>query len=168
MSSLKKLREAVLSKSLVNSEIINDIAYNARQRGILSGINRYITNFSQFEFLLDKFSIPIFDCNGLTLTEKCSSSSLYKYQITPIGANLMNYIFITQPITLFVIDHPCVNGHGFFIHIFQALGLPIDYNILEISNEKYKQCPSDHNIPYSIDCVKLDNFLCDFKAQLFK
>jgi hypothetical protein len=93
VSSLKKLREAVLSKSLNTGVIINDIAYNARLKGNIIGSNRYITNFSQVESLIHKFSIPILDFGDLTLLEKCSISSLYKYQITPVGANLMNYIF---------------------------------------------------------------------------
>jgi hypothetical protein len=175
VSSLKKLREAVLSRSLETSAIINDIAYNTRLKGDITGSKRYITNFSQVESLIHKFSIPILDFGDLTLPEKCSISSLYKYQITPVGANLMNYIFVTQPLTLFVIDHPLHNNyaHNFFIHVFQSLELSIDYNILNIS----EQCSGieyngldhgDHNVPYSIDCVKLDNFLCDFKAQLQK
>jgi hypothetical protein len=175
LSSLKKLREAVLSRSLETSAIINDIAYNTRLKGDITGSKRYITNFSQVESLIHKFSIPILDFGDLTLPEKCSISSLYKYQITPVGANLMNYIFVTQPLTLFVIDHPLHNNyaHNFFIHVFQSLELSIDYNILNIS----EQCSGieyngldhgDHNVPYSIDCVKLDNFLCDFKAQLQK
>jgi hypothetical protein len=175
VSSLKQLREAVLSRSSETGAIINDIAYNARQKGNVIGSNRYITNFSQVESLINKFSIPILDFGGLTLPEKCSISSLYKYQITPIGANLMNYIFVTQPLTLFVIDHPLHNnyGHVFFSHVFKSLELPITYDILSIS----VRCSSiqydgldhgDHNVPYSIDCVKLDNFLCDFKARLQK
>ena len=174
VSSLKKLRESVLSRSLENSAIINDIAYNARLRGTLIGSNRCITNFSQVESLIHKFSIPILDFGDLTLPEKCSISSLYKYQITPVGANLLNYIFVTQPLTLFVIDHPHYNNHGlnFCSHVFQSLGLPIDYNILKISAqcEQYSPSPDGnvHNSPYLIDCVKLDNFLCDFKAQLQK
>ena len=86
---------------------------------------------------------------------------------------LYSLIFVTQPLTLFVIDHPLHNnyGHIFFSHVFQSLGLPIDYDILNVS----ERCSSivydgldhgDHNVPYSIDCIKLDNFLCDFKARL--
>ena len=172
ISSLKKLRESVLSKSLETGATINDIAYNARLKGNIIGSNRRITNFSQVESLMHKFSIPILDFGDLTLPEKCSISSLYKYQITPIGANLMNYIFVNQPVTLFVIDHPLYDnyGHIFFIHVFQSLGLPITYNILNIS----ERCSSieyngldlgDHNVPYSIDCVKLDNFLCNFRLN---
>jgi hypothetical protein len=173
VSSLKKLRESVLSKSVETDTIINDIAYNARLRGTLIGSNRYITNFSQVESLIHKFSIPILDFGDLTLPEKCSISSLYKYQITPIGANLMNYIFVNQPVTLFVIDHPLHNPQKFFIHVFQSLGLPITYNILNISelcyDPKYKVPDfGGHNVPYSIDCVKLDNFFSDFKTQLQK
>ena len=94
------------------------------------------------------------------------------YQITPVGANLMNYIFVTKSLTLFVIDHPLQNNyaHNFFIHVFRSLGLSIDYNILDISERcsgiEYDGLDhGDHNVPYSIDCVKLDNFLCDFKAR---
>jgi hypothetical protein len=169
VSSLKKLREAVLSKSLNTGAIINDIAYNARLKGNIIGSNRYITNFSQVESLIHKFSIPILDFGDLTLLEKCLISSLYKYQITPVGANLMNYIFVTQPLTLFVIDHPGYNDHShvFFSHVFQSLELPITYDILKISKQCEQYSPSpDGNVPYSIDCVKLDNFLCDFKARL--
>lgn len=175
ISSLKKLRESVLSRSLETGAIINDIAYNARLKGNIIGSNRYITNFSQVESLIHKFSIPILDFGDLTLPEKCSMASLYKYQITPIGANLMNYIFVTESLTLYVIDHPLHNdyGHKFFIHVFQSLGLSIDYNVLNVS----ERCSSieyngldngDHNVPYSVDCIKLDNFLCDFKARLKK
>jgi hypothetical protein len=168
-SSLKKLREAVLSKSLETGAIINDIAYNTRLKGNVIGSNRHITNFSQVESLIHKFSIPILDFGDHTLPEKCSISSLYKYQITPIGANLMNYIFVTEPLTLFVIDHPFHKeySHNFFSHVFHSLGLSIDYNILNISEQCVQYSPSmGWNVPYSIDCVKLDNFLCDFKARL--
>jgi hypothetical protein len=170
VSSLKKLREVVLSASLIGSEVINDIAYNTRLTGQLSGSNRSIANFSQVESLIHKFSIPVFDFGGLTLSEKCSVSSLYKYQITPIGANLMNYIFVTQSLTLFVIDHPFYNnyGHNFFIHVFQSLGLSIDYNILDISEQCEQNKTIDNNVAYLIDCVKLDNFFSDFKSRLPK
>lgn len=167
VSSLKKLRESVLSKSLKTDAIINDIAYYTRLAGNIIGSSRYIENFAQVETLLDKFSISICDFGDLTLTEKCSIASLYKYQITPIGANLMNYIFVTGPMTLFVIDHPYYNDYGlnFFRHVYQALELPIDYNILNITHSEH-DCTPDNNVPYLIDCVKLDHFLCDFMAQL--
>lgn len=167
VSSLKKLRESVLSKSQNSGAIMNDIAYNARLKGNVIGSNRYIENFAQIETLLHKFSIPILDFGDLTLTEKCSMASLYKYQITPIGANLMNYIFVTRPMTLFVIDHPHYNDYGldFFRCVYQTLELPIDFNILNITNCKHDVVP-DNNVPYLIDCVKLDHFLCDLMAQL--
>jgi len=119
----------------------------------LAGHMRRITNDSEVMDFFVKNDFKVDDFVEKTLIEKMVLTAQFKRHITPIGANLINYLFAQNPIDLYVFSHPYFTSHQYFINLFAAMKLPINYHILPAGVEA---TGSDNwvgvgNSPYRID-----------------
>ncbi len=119
----------------------------------LAGRFRRMTNYSEvMEFFVnDNFVVD--DFVDKTLVEKMILTAKFRKHVTPIGANLINYLFAQNPIDLYVLSHPYFNSHQYFINLFEAMKLPIKYHIIPAGIEAVGEDNwiGHLNSPYRID-----------------
>lgn len=161
ISTLKHLRKTVINLQPC-VEITDSIIYNGRiKTDGIAGFHRRITNLLEFNELIKKRNIHIDDFYGKTLADKTLLASKASTQITPIGANLLNYLFVQSNIKLYVIDHPYFDSNDYFKSLFQLIDVPLDYNVLSVSerDKTGNDWTGLHNSPYSINIPIFDKFL---------
>lgn len=162
--AIRYLRNSVIYKSCGDDSPRHQMAFIGRiNTDGISGFNRRIVNSKLVNETLNDLLVPIHDFNGLSLTEKCKLASLYKKQITPIGANLMNFIFCSAPVDLRVIDHVYFKSHQFFENLFSKVGAPVNYRVLSIAEpgDGEDDWPSNPNSPYKINITRFRDELLD-------
>jgi hypothetical protein len=122
----------------------------------MAGQYRRITNDTEVLDFFRKQGVGVDDFFGKTLPEKVQLASQYRVHFTPIGANLINYLFLKNPIELNVFSHPYFVSHGFFVNLYKALDLPITYNIVPCGIEAHGEDNwKSINSPYLVDLYVL-------------
>ncbi len=119
----------------------------------MAGQFRRMTNDSDVLDFFKRNNVVIDDFSNKTLPEKVELSSRFKYIYTPIGANLINFIFTQNEINLYVISHPYFNSHAYFVALFEAMRLPIKYHVIPAGMEAFgdDNWLGQLNSPYRVD-----------------
>lgn len=166
VAALRQLRQKVGFPVQRNPE---QVAYMGRITvDGLAGQHRQAVNNNDAINVIQSHGVHIHDFMGKSLAEKCWITSSYAHQITPIGANIMNYLFATNDVQLHVIDHPYFKNHEYFSNLLKQVGSPVTYNILGIATKASE--PHDWsgnlNSPYAIDIDGLQQFLSGLQPKL--
>lgn len=129
-----------------------------------SGKYRYMINEEDFLEKLNVSQPLIVDYyEDKSLSYKISSVNSCGIYITPIGANLMNFIFSQHEINIFVIAHPVVNNVRWFTKFFKSICSTI--HIMPITQtwfdeEKYNK--EQRNFPYFIKIDESVRYIVDY------
>lgn len=115
--------EAVQSAVPVSGEKV--VFFGRRPDAKYQGNTRVMVNADDFGAALDSCDIEIRNFDGKTMTEKAAACRDVSMAISPVGANLMNLIFLPTTATLAVVEHPIFKSTYFFPHIFKALGFDV-------------------------------------------
>jgi capsular polysaccharide biosynthesis protein len=95
---------------------------------------------------------------NLTILEKASILQGKKKIISPIGANLMNFIFLREDVRIGVIGHPGLNQFKWFQKLLMSVNPSL--NIL-LFDEVYAE-NSTQNSPYSVNIEEFDSWISNF------
>lgn len=96
--------------------------FGRRPHPSYQGNGRVLTNHAQLEAAIRLAGGEIRDFDGKSLVEKAAVCSDVAAAISPVGANLMNFIFLPLSASILIIEHPVFRGEFFFTHLFQAMG----------------------------------------------
>lgn len=159
IAALLNLRERIPN---VQTEACGDVYLARKNVKGMAGQHRRIVNESEVFELFELKNVFIDDFAGKTLSEKSILASSYRNSYTPIGANLINYIFAKNEIDLHVIDHPYFKSHEYFKNIFHSLRLPISYHIITCVTRANGEDDwvGQLNSPYRVDIKKLEDYIC--------
>jgi hypothetical protein len=89
------------------------------------GNKRFIRNTDSLITSLAEYGFHCIDFDQKSIVEKAQILSSAKLAISPIGANLMNFIFSPQDLYLIIINHPLFKGVNFFADIYTRMNFGI-------------------------------------------
>lgn len=165
--ALRQLRERVCGQWEATT-VLPGVAYVGRlaTQG-MAGQTRRMTNDEDVLRRLRAAGVSIDDFYGKTLLGKSQLASRFRHQLTPIGANLMNYLFATTAVDLHVVDHPYFDSHDFFDHLLSGVGAPVRYHRLSISRRASggDDWPNNLNSPFMVDTEQLDALLTKLSSE---
>ncbi len=124
-----------------------------------AGNSRVITNLDELVELFDRTQFECVDFDGKTISQKVSLLSETKIAITPIGANLMNFIFAPDGVHLIIIRHPNFHQVEFFVRMYANMG--IKFASVQIFGEVQLVDPSagGPNVAYRVSAEALERVI---------
>lgn len=135
LRAIKWLRERAIFP-VVRSSDAGNVAYIGRlETSGLAGQARRIVNGDDVLLAFSEQGHAIHDFYRKTLAEKCWITSSYSVYFSPIGANLMNFIFSQNGAVLNIIDHPYFNQWEFFSNLLTEVGVPIQCVWLNVAGK---------------------------------
>lgn len=162
IGALRFLRDCVLRHvaGLEQAGLAPELSYFGRKFAAeYAGNRRVMENFSYLEPILQEHGFEITDFDGKLIIDKAKLLRHLRCAVSPIGANLMNFLFAPQNSVLIVINHPIFNAAGYFFDLLASLGFDrgqmLVFEDVEVA-DKENVWP---NCPYVIDIEKFRVFL---------
>lgn len=171
-AALAFLRVKVMAESL-KQDVIKKKPLSTIKPGVFfcrkpnpenSGVTRVMANQSEVEKEILRAGFDIRDFDGKSLMEKAAMSNGVQVAISPIGANLMNLIFLPFCAYIMIIEHPFFKARPFFPHFFNAVGFNSD-RILTFEWTSLKDADSNKtdNAEYLVDMGAIRTMLSAFE-----
>lgn len=165
--ALRFFRYSVLTaeaKQAVSSIAGEKVVYFGRRPDAkYQGNARVMVNAEDFNEVLDSNDIEIRSFDGKTLVEKAAACRDVSVAISPVGANLMNLMFLPTTARIVVVEHPVFKSTYFFPHIFKALGFnPTSYRSFD-NCRLVDEAERRDNAAFTVNVDAFQQFLIDLK-----
>ena len=153
-AAIRFLRETTLTAAgalqAAEHAEVRKVFFHRKPDPSYQGNQRVLANFDEIEAVLQRSGVVTENFDGKTLFEKACTAHSVSRAISPVGANLMNLIFLPLSSHIMIIEHPIFKAH-FFPKLYVSLGFSAE-NIWLFS-ETTKANPEDElvNCPYTID-----------------
>jgi capsular polysaccharide biosynthesis protein len=168
VEAMKALRDRVISLAKDEHKVDpnrSKIGYfGRRERPEYAGRMRTLANQDELFVELQRHGARIDAFDGLSLTEKAALLFDVEFALSPIGANLMNFLFAPEGAHLLVIGHPRFATTPWFERLFAKVGVGLascdTYDKVELADPSVDY----ENAAYKVDAAGVGEIIEAWKA----